>query len=85
MKYEVIDTRTGEVVTPASLKAEIEALLDRGRGHAQGHWAWPVYMYRIATFALDPDGGLYLMDKCGNYIYPPPNIQARAIKEAESE
>lgn len=85
MKYEVYNTETGETVTPASLTEEIEALLETDRPRAEGHWAWPVYMYRIATFALDPDGGLYLMDKCGNYIYPPPHIQARAIKEEESE
>lgn len=81
MKYEVYNTETGEIVTPASLKAEIEALLEKDRCWAEVHWAWPAYMYRIMAFALDPDGELYLMDKCGNYIYPPPYIQARAIKE----
>lgn len=78
MKYEVIDTRTGEVVTLISLQAEALAnQCDRD------HWLFTAG--RLEILALYPDGQLFVVDHHDCYYYTPPHIQARAITEAESE
>jgi hypothetical protein len=62
--FRVVWVATGEPVTDDDLEAiALKAPWDRGLVYSD-----------IEGFAVTTDGELILLDECGNYVYPPPEL-----------
>lgn len=62
--FRVVWVATGEPVTSDDL--ETTALREP--------WARGLVYSDIEGFAVTTDGELILLDECGNYVYPPPEL-----------
>lgn len=60
MKFDVIDTETGEYPDLEHIARTEE-------------WAQNLVELDVEGFCINEDGNLLLMDECGNYAYCPPD------------